>query len=196
MQIMGRSTDNQVEPFWHLDVQTRPDGNLGLDLVWWQRHTDGPHAGENGYRRYTQSIAEIPIRRWFRLTMRLRQAREFAGQIQVWQDDQLLFDEDQIRTSWSNCAFNTWCTANEWSVNNYSAGLFPTPAVIYVDDVRITTPSVGLQLASGDEFRRGVRADASTKILRRGKPNFPLARPVRCLRVTVALAHSSPDLSD
>ncbi|HEX5910067.1 MAG TPA: hypothetical protein VFY44_06200, partial [Thermoleophilaceae bacterium] len=35
------------------------------------------------------------------------------------------------------------CTANEWSVNNYSAGVSPAPTVIYADDARIDANAPG-----------------------------------------------------
>ncbi len=51
-----------------------------------------------------------------------------------------------VRTAFPNCRFNAWCTANEWSVNNYSAGVSPAPTVIYADDARIDANAPGPSL--------------------------------------------------
>jgi hypothetical protein len=58
----------------------------------------------------------------------------------VWQSGRLIFDLENVRTSYENCAYNGWCAANEWAVNDYSDGLAPAPAVIHVDDARIEQP--------------------------------------------------------
>lgn len=150
MQFMSRSSSGVVEPFWHLDVQNTLSGGMRVDLVWWQLALEGPRRGEVGYRRFRQSSLEIPIARWFQLRVQLRQSAAFDGLIRVWQDGQLLHEVSGIRTSWRNCTYNVWCAANEWSVNNYSAGLFPAPAVIYADDARIERPILTADLVSTD----------------------------------------------
>jgi len=48
-----------------------------------------------------------------------------------------LFDIPNVRTSYANCAYNAWCTSNEWAINNYSDGVAETPTVIYADDARL-----------------------------------------------------------
>lgn len=138
MQWVSRAPNGQVQPFWHLDVQNEPDGSMRLDLVWWQRQVEGPRAGESGYQRFTQSTAEVPVGKWFQIKSELRESKDFNGALKVWQDGQLLYSMTDVRTSWENCSYNAWCASNEWSVNNYSAGLSPSPTTIYADDARIT----------------------------------------------------------
>ena len=65
---------------------------------------------------------------------------DFDGFLRVYQDGQLIFDQSNVRTSYANCNYNAWCTSNAWSVNNYSDGLTPVPAVIYLDDAVIELP--------------------------------------------------------
>jgi hypothetical protein len=68
----------------------------------------------------------------------LRQSKDFDGYLQIWIDGQLVFDQTGIRTSYQNCNSNSWCTSNEWSVNNYSDGLSASPATMYFDDAQIS----------------------------------------------------------
>ena len=157
VQIMSRSTTNEVRPIWYLDAQNTPTGGLRLDLVWWHRTLGGPRQGQVGYKRFRQSVTEVPIGRWFQLTTQLRQSRDFDGTLRVWQDDALLFDMQDVRTSFENCAYNAWCASNEWSVNNYSDDLRPAPAVIYADDAhvaRLVEPNLRLSAPSQTGKRR------------------------------------------
>lgn len=116
MQWMSRHNNNRVRPIWRLDVQNTPSGGMRLDLVWWHRHLEGPHPGESGYRRFTQTVAEVPVGRWFKVTAQLRQYKDFDGALRVWQGGQLLFENTGIRTSFENCDYNAWCGSNEWSL--------------------------------------------------------------------------------
>jgi hypothetical protein len=47
-------------------------------------------------------------------------------------------DFRDVRTSYRNCTYNAWCADTGWSVNKYSDGLTPAPAVVYADDAVIT----------------------------------------------------------
>jgi hypothetical protein len=40
---------------------------------------------------------------------------------------------------YNNCNYNAWCASNEWSVNLYSDGMSPNPAVVYFDAAAIAT---------------------------------------------------------
>jgi hypothetical protein len=91
----------------------------------------------SGFRRLRQRVATVPVGRWFQLSARLRQSKNFDGLLCVWQDDRLLFGLHDVRTSYPNCAYNDWCAENEWSVNNYSDGLAPSPSVIFADGASI-----------------------------------------------------------
>jgi len=115
-------------------------GRMRLSLIWWHRTLEGPQKGQSGLRRFTQTVADLPTGRWFELKAQLKQSKDFDGSLRVWQDGQLIFDLAGIRTSFANCAYNSWCAANEWAINNYSDGLSPAPATIYADDASVALP--------------------------------------------------------
>jgi hypothetical protein len=136
-QIKSRSTSGANDPLWFLDLASRSGRRLRLQLVWWHRTLEGPRPGRSGFRRFKQRVTDVPVGRWFRLTARLLQSSQFDGMLCVWQGARLIFAKSHIRTSYENCTHNSWCAANEWSVNNYSDGLSPAPAVLYVDDAGV-----------------------------------------------------------
>jgi hypothetical protein len=143
-QFKSRSSDDSVDPMWDLTVSNPSPGRMRLNLDWSPPTLEGPVPGQSGFRRFTQSVADVPVARWFQLSAELRQSNGFDGALRVWQDGQLLFDLSGIRTSYANCAYNSWCGSNEWSINNYSDALSPTPAVIYTDDAAIALPAAPL----------------------------------------------------
>jgi polysaccharide lyase-like protein len=124
------------DPLWFLNVRSRR-GRLLPELIWWHRTLEGPRENQSGYRGFLRKTARVPVGRWFQLTSRIRQSSEFDGIVQFWIDGQKLFDFRDVRTSHRNCAYNAWCADTHWSVNNYSDGLAPAPAVIYADDAVI-----------------------------------------------------------
>jgi hypothetical protein len=112
-------------------------------LAWWFGHgLEGPHQGEFGWRSY-EGTADIPVGRWVQFSVFLRQSNGFDGAIKVWQDGNLVIDERNVRTGWPSSRFNPWAVDQSWSVNNYSDGLSPSPADIYVDDARISVEITG-----------------------------------------------------
>jgi hypothetical protein len=135
-QFKSRSASGLNDPLWFVNVASAR-GRLRLELIWWSRTLRGPHRRESGFRRIRQRGATVPVGRWFQLSARLRQSKDFDGLLCVWQDDRLLFALPRVRTSYANCAYNTWCAANEWSVNNYSDGLSPAPGLVFADDASI-----------------------------------------------------------
>jgi hypothetical protein len=136
-QFKSRSPEGRNDPLWFVNLARPAAGRLRLQLVWWHRTLEGPRPGRHGFRRFRQRIKDVPVGRWFKLTALLRQSNRFDGKLCVWQGRRRLFAKEGVRTSFANCAYNRWCTSNEWSVNNYSDGLDPRPAVVYVDDARI-----------------------------------------------------------
>ncbi|HEX2231976.1 MAG TPA: hypothetical protein VHG69_01280, partial [Thermoleophilaceae bacterium] len=138
-QFKSRSTTGAIDPIWYLDLKNRSDGQLSPTLLWWHRTLEGPLRGQLGMRRFhPPGDVVFPVGRWVNVTARLRQSRDFDGVLQFWIDGRLVFDMHHVRTSHSNCNFNSWCAANEWSVNNYSDGIDPGPASVYIDDARIS----------------------------------------------------------
>jgi hypothetical protein len=140
-QFKSRSTTGSVDPMWDLIVDNPAPGRMRINLDWSPRTLQGPLPGQSGWRRFTQSVADVPAGRWFQLTAELRQSNAFDGSLRVWQDGELLFDLTGIRTTYLNCAYNSWCGSNEWSINNYSDALSPAPSVIYADDANIALPA-------------------------------------------------------
>jgi hypothetical protein len=123
------------DPFWSLQAGNRPGGAMHLFLNWWQGLSiEGPSRGEFGGRNYSQTVRDIPVRQWTHLEVYLRQSSAFDGQIVVWQDGLELFNVNNVRTRYP--APNG---ANEWSVNNYSESIVPSPTTIYIDDAVIST---------------------------------------------------------
>jgi hypothetical protein len=135
-QFKSRSASGRNDPLWFVNV-TSAHGRLRLELIWWSRTLQGPHRRASGFRRLRQRVATVPVGRWFQLSARLRQSKDFDGLLCVWQDGRLLFGLHDVRTSYANCAYNDWCAENEWSVNNYSDGLSPSPSVIFADGASI-----------------------------------------------------------
>jgi hypothetical protein len=138
MQFKSRSAGGADDPIWFLDVQTRSDGSLRPTVVWWPRSLEGPRRGESGFRRFTLGReVRIPVGRWTNITARLRQSKDFDGVVKFWIDGQLVLDLREVRTSYRNCRYNSWCASNEWSVNNYARSLSPPNTPIYIDDAEI-----------------------------------------------------------
>ena len=131
-------TSSRIDPVWFLDVANRAStGAMYLTLHWWDGLAiEGPHTGESGGRRYQQDVKDIPVGHWTHIEAYLKQSADFAGEITVWQDEVLLFDQKNVRTKYPS-------GDNQWSVNNYSDGLIPTPATIYIDDASIAAERTG-----------------------------------------------------
>jgi len=144
MQFKSRSEDNRRnDPLWVFHVTRTRDGPLYISAAWGagQTETPGPYAeSRGGFRNYTQRAASLPVGRWVHLEALLEQSSGFDGRVAFWQDGIKLFDFRNVRTSYKNCKWNSWCAANDWSVNLYSDGLAPNPAVVYLDDAMIRLP--------------------------------------------------------
>lgn len=143
-QFKSRTSDgSRVDPVWALYAAPDGAGHLYLRTGWGWGGTmlAGPTSGQPIGGKWFEPTRRtpIPIGRWFHLQVFLRQSRGFDGRFVVWQDGARLFDFDHIRTSYDNCNYNSWCTANEWGVNLYSDGMRPDPAVVYMDDAVIAT---------------------------------------------------------
>jgi hypothetical protein len=118
------ATASLNDPFWTLVVGNRPDGSMYLYL----RDTQNE-------RSFTQDIADLPVGAWVQISCFLRQSAMHLGQLRCWQDEKLLWDVSEISTRYPS-------GDQEWSVNNYSSGVTPSPVVIYVDDASVSLPPV------------------------------------------------------
>lgn len=137
-QFKSRNGPQVNDPFWFLQVGNRPGGAMYIFLNWWNGLSiEGPQPGQSGGQTFNQSLKDIPVGRWTHIEAYLRQSSGFDGQIAVWQDGVELFNLNNVRTRYA--ADNG---ANEWSVDNYSAGVVPSPTTFYVDDaeIRATSP--------------------------------------------------------
>ncbi len=95
----------------------------GLGLYMVQRLPNG----EN-YNHY--QAHNIPLGQWFNIVGYYRQAFESTGQVIIWQDGEEIFNLDRIQTVLSDLSV-------DWSVNNYSDQIMPSPCTIYIDDIAI-----------------------------------------------------------
>ena len=136
-QLKSRTENlDRNDPIWFVNL-TNEDGELVHHLVWWPRTLEGPHRDQSGFRRYTNEEARVPVGKWFELTTRVRQSNEFDGIVEVSVNGEKIFSVDDVRTAYRSCTYDDWCTDQHWSVNNYSDGLSPAPAEIFVDDAVI-----------------------------------------------------------
>jgi hypothetical protein len=137
VQFKSRSTSGANDPIWIVEPRTNAEGELYPTLVWWHRTLEGPQPGQLGYRRIEPPAGTLlPVGRWFEVRARLLQSADFDGRITVHVDGQQVWDYQDVRTGYRNCTWNSWCTSNEWSVNNYGESLSPWPT-IFADDAAI-----------------------------------------------------------
>jgi hypothetical protein len=128
------------DPFWTINIVRSRGGPLRLVLKWKGGLTDhsqgvsGPFAGSPiQARTYRQRRMVVPIRRWFRISVYLRQSGAFGGRLVVRQNGARLWDMRHVRTKYPD-------GMQSWSVANYSNGIRDNPATIYIDDVRVARP--------------------------------------------------------
>lgn len=119
-----RSGAEHSDPVWVLDVRNRDDGDMFFVL----RQKDG--------EVFQQTSADIPVARWFHVEAFYRSAGDDTGELVVWQDGHRIFRVDGVRTRYPD-------GDTRWSVNNYTSGISPDPAVLYVDDAMISLDRVG-----------------------------------------------------
>lgn len=135
----GTADGARNDPFWYVDVIPRARHDPIARVDWGpQSGLPGPHSGERGFRTYGR--VAVPVGRWFQIRARLKQSSGFDGALTVWLDGHRLARLRQVRTGWPNCDYNPWCVSQEWAVTNYSDGLAPDPARVYVDDATIALP--------------------------------------------------------
>jgi hypothetical protein len=119
-------TSSRNDAFYNLNIGNLQDGSMQFYLWDWQNR-----------RSYTQSVANVPVGRWFQVEAYYSCAADQSGRVMFWQDGQLLFDIPNVPTRYADgdC---------QWSVNNYSDALSPTPSTIFIDDAAISLSRIGL----------------------------------------------------
>lgn len=107
------------DPFFILNVGNRSGGAMYFYLYNWQTRTS-----------YGQNAQNITAGQWTHVEAHYICAGGNTGHVTFWQDGVQIFDIPNVQTRYSDgdC---------EWSVNNYSNGLSPNPATIYIDDAAI-----------------------------------------------------------
>ena len=120
-------TPTRNDAFWQLNIGNRPSGNMYLYAYNWVNT-----------RRFEAQLTplDLPVGRWVHIETYLRCAGDSSGQFTVWQDGNKIYDFPNVPTRYADgdC---------QWSVNNYSDGISPSPAVTYIDDAAISTTRVG-----------------------------------------------------
>lgn len=144
-QFKSSSEDHSLNtPVWGFYIDDSHAGQWYIKAGWGAGGTTlaGPHAGDPvSIKSYTQTIAALPIGQWVHIEAYMYQANDYTGHLTLWQDGVQLFDFSNVITGYSSCNYNAWCTDIGWSVNLYSDGLTPDPAVIYIDDASIRSAS-------------------------------------------------------
>jgi hypothetical protein len=109
------------DPFFALNVGNATDGSMYFYVY-----------DQNSKKSYTQKIKNLLDGRWVHVEAFYKCAGDNSGHVSFWQDGVQIFDIPNVQTRYAdgNCA---------WSVNNYSSGLQPSGASIYVDDAAICT---------------------------------------------------------
>lgn len=119
------------DPIWSLDIHERggPEsgGNNYLQLV------DFDHEGGVTSEDAPASM-NLPIGKWFKLTMRYVQGVGTDGSIKVWLNDELMFDKTGIQTVRPDQDYTGW------SANAYADITHPRVTDIYLDDLAIYLP--------------------------------------------------------
>lgn len=120
-QWKSKTPQGNIDPFIVLNVGNRSNGAMYLYAYDWQRRIT-----------YGQSTKDIPIGQWFKVEAFYKCAADGSGQATFWQDGMQIINIPNVQTRYSNgdC---------QWSVDNYSNGVNPTPATIYIDDAVVST---------------------------------------------------------
>ena len=111
------------DTLWVLNVGNRPSGEMYFYLYDWQQ-CEG----------YNQTVRDIPVGRWVHVEVLYRRSATKSGRVAVWQDGVLLFDQDGVQTTTAGDV--------QWSVDNYTDQISPSPATIYADDAAISTKRI------------------------------------------------------
>ncbi len=136
------------DPFFVLNVGNHADGTMTFYLY-----------DKNRQVTHNQSLKNIPVGQWFQVEAFYQCAGDTTGHVTIWQDGVRIFDVGNVQTRYADgdC---------QWSANNYSDGLVPGTASIYIDDAVISTGRVGASTISASA--QAVRS-ADKKIAQREK---------------------------
>lgn len=126
-----------TDPIWTINIDNR--NSTGAMYAYLYYH--GKYFPNGSSERYEQSGMNIPVGKWFNLEAHLVQStgRNADGRLTVWQDGELLWDMHNVRTQHGLRDISGGARVKQsWSANNYSNGLQPSVATIYLDDAAIS----------------------------------------------------------
>ena len=72
----------------------------------------------------------VPIGSWFHIELFLKRASDSTGEVRLYQDGALLFDQTNLKSDASKFS--------QWYVGNWAGGATPPDSSLYVDDVSIS----------------------------------------------------------
>jgi hypothetical protein len=128
IHFRGSSTSDggmNVFPSWDVNLYTQPNGSLAAQLYNYVTLVD---------LQQPNPIA-VPLGRWVHFEIFFRKAATPTGELQVWQDDVLILDAQNVVTAQSD-----W---NEWSVGAAANDITPGQGLVYVDDATISVTRLG-----------------------------------------------------
>lgn len=132
-------TDVDVWNLFHFD---RPDSTEGRPPLWdvtlvkgaqpgdWELIVFDPLATAPNSNTYRSADRKpIPFGRWFHIELFLKRATDSTGEIALYQDGALLFEEKNLKSDASKFS--------QWYVGDFADGATPADSSLYVDDVSI-----------------------------------------------------------
>jgi hypothetical protein len=127
-QSKTKLSDDQVDPTFVLNVDARPSGRMYLYL--WDAIAE---------RDRGASPIALPLDRWVHVEALYRWSTSATGRVIVWQDGRKILDAGRVRTTYPSRDPNR----RQWGPANYTNGLSPPSATIYVDDAAISASRLG-----------------------------------------------------
>jgi hypothetical protein len=128
------ATPSRDDPFFSINVASRPDGNMFLSLYEYKPYDPSNAQG------YGQTLVDLPVAKWFYIEAYYQSRGDATGRVTVWQGDEvnrtLLWDLQDVQTRYPDAEGGT----AQWAVTNYSNGVTPVPAQFAIDDAQIRTP--------------------------------------------------------
>lgn len=158
-QWKTRTTDgSRIDPSWAIYLGNNGSGGVYCRLGWGfggynsssGAAVPGPLATDGVYGgKFIEPIggagpATIPFATWTHLVGRIRCCSNggYDGIVQFWLNGVLLFDQQNVNTSFNNSNYNSWHGDEEFAVCNYSDGLSTGTQTLYWDDLSINTSFV------------------------------------------------------
>ncbi len=118
---------------WAVYLQNRADGSLFWRL---SDKTGRFDPNRPDQINYTDSPLVIPMQQWTHLEMRYKIALDFTGTVEVWQDDTLIYDKQNVMTAFPLDTSPTGYRV-DWYINAYGTDITPRPYHHYIDDAAV-----------------------------------------------------------